>query len=295
MKKEISAKFPFQSKYVDVKGSKIHYIDEGEGDPILFIHGNPTSSYLWRNIIPYLQDKGRCIALDHIGMGKSDKPDIDYGFKDSYDYLEAFIEKLDLKNITLVIHDWGGMMGFHYANLHRDNVKAIAFMEASIDIVRYNTMPTSLKIALTMMRSNFIGGLMVKRANIFINKMLPDLIARKLTDEEMAHYAAPFPTPQSRKPLHRWPQDVPIKGKPAFSVEHVSNYAKWLKETEIPKLCLYVTPGVGVQAEDIKVIQNEFKNTKLVNLGKGEHFIQEDYPHEIGQEIANWYDAIHVR
>lgn len=288
MKKEISAEFPFESKYLEVKGSKMHYIEEGEGDPILFLHGNPTSSYLWRNIIPYLKDKGRCIALDHIGMGKSDKPDINYGFKDSYDYLEAFVETLGLKNITLVIHDWGGMMGFHYANLHRDNVKAIAFMEAAIDIVRYDTMPTSIKIALTMMRSNFLGGLLVKRANIFINKMLPDLIDRTLTEEEMAYYAAPYPNAESRKPLHRWPQDVPIKGKPTFSVEQVKNYADWLKKTEMPKLCLYVTPGVGFQSEDLKVVENEFKNTKLVYLGEGAHFIQEDYPHEIGEEIANW-------
>ncbi len=294
MKKEISAKFPFESRYLEVKGSKIHYIDEGKGDPILFIHGNPTSSYLWRNIIPYMKDKGRCIALDHIGMGKSDKPDIDYGFKDSYDYLEAFIEKLGLKNITLVIHDWGGMMGFHYANLHRDNVKSIAFMEAAIDIVRYDTMPTSIKIALTMMRSNFLGGLLVRRANIFIKKMLPDLIDRKLTNEEMAYYAAPYPNAKSRKPLHRWPQDVPIKGKPAFSVERVRNYADWLKKTEIPMLCLYVTPGVGFQSEDLRVVENEFKNTKLVYLGKGGHFIQEDYPYEIGEEIASWYDELQL-
>jgi haloalkane dehalogenase len=292
MKKPISAEFPFKSKFVEVKGSNMHYIDEGEGDPILFIHGNPTSSYLWRNVIPYMTNQGRCIALDHIGMGKSDQPDIHYGFKDSYDYLEAFIEKLGLKNITLVIHDWGAMMGFHYASMHPDNVKAIAFMEAAIDVPRYETMPGSIKVALAMMRSNFLGGLMVKRANIFITKMLPDMIMRKLTDEEMAYYAAPYPTPQSRKPLHRWPQDVPIKGKPAFSAERLQNYAKWLRETEIPKLCLYITPGVGFQAEDLKVVTAHFKNTKVVNLGEGLHFLQEDYPHEIGEEVSKWLKEI---
>lgn len=126
MKKEISAEFPFESRYLVVKGSKIHYIEEGEGDPILFLHGNPTSSYLWRNVIPYLASQGRCIAPDLIGMGKSDKPDIDYGFHDTYDYLNAFIEKLGLKNITLVLHDWDSGLGFHYANLNRDNIKAMA-------------------------------------------------------------------------------------------------------------------------------------------------------------------------
>jgi len=170
LRKEISAAFPFEFKYLDIKGNKIHYIDEGKGDPVLFIHGNPTSSYLWRNIIPYLKDYSRCIALDHIGMGKSDKPDIKYGFHNSYEYLESFISQLGLKNLTLVLHDWGSMMGFHYANTHRDNIKAIAFMEASIQAPRFETMPGSIKMALTLMRTPFFGSLMVKYGNIFIKK-----------------------------------------------------------------------------------------------------------------------------
>ncbi|MFT5859326.1 MAG: haloalkane dehalogenase [Flavobacteriaceae bacterium] len=288
-KEAISAEFPFDSKYVEVKGSKMHYIDEGEGDVMLFIHGNPTSSYLWRNVIPHLSSQGRCIALDHIGMGKSDKPDINYGFIDSYNYLEGFIEELGLKNITLVLHDWGAMMGFHYANMNRDNIKAIAFMEAAIDVPRYETMPRSIKIALSLMRTNFLGGLMVKRGNLFIKKMLPDMIVRKLTKEEMAYYAAPYPDAKSRKPLHRWPQDVAIKGKPEFSAKRLKDYAAWLKETAIPKLCFYVTPGVGFQAPDLEIVQKEFKNTTIIKLGEGSHFVQEDYPHEIGRGISEWY------
>jgi len=293
-KKEISAEFPFESKYIEVLCSKMHYIDEGEGDPILFLHGNPTSSYLWRNIIPYMTGKGRCIALDHIGMGKSDKPDIDYGYIDSYNYLEEFIKQLGLKNVTLVLHDWGAMMGFHYANMNRDNIKAIAFMEASIDVPRFETMPGSIKVALKLMRTDFIGGLMVKRGNLFIKKMLPDMIVRELTAEEMAYYAAPYPDAKSRKPLHRWPQDLPIKGKPEFSVKRLMDYSKWLKETEIPKLCFYVTPGIGIQEPDLEIIRNEFKNTRLINLGEGSHFLQEDFPHEIGEGISKWYDEINL-
>jgi haloalkane dehalogenase len=288
-KTEISAAFPFESKYIEIKGSKIHYIEEGKGDPMLFIHGTPTSSYLWRNVIPHLTGQARCIALDHIGMGKSDKPDIEYGFIDSYNYLEEFIEKMGLKDVTLVIHDWGAMMGFHYANMNRNNVKAIAFMEAAIDVPRYETMPKSIKVALSMMRTDFLGGLLVKRANIFIKKMLPDMINRKLTKEEMAYYAAPYPDAKSRKPLHRWPQDVPIKGKPEFSAERLTNYSTWLKESEIPKLCFYVTPGVGFQAPDLEIVQKEFKNTEIIKLGKGLHFLQEDYPHEIGKGISQWH------
>lgn len=289
---EISADFPFESKYVNVKGSNMHYVEEGEGDPILFIHGNPTSSYLWRNVIPHLKNQGRCIALDHIGMGKSDKPNIEYGFKNSYEYLEGFIDSLGLKNITLVLHDWGSIMGFHYANTHRNNVKAIAFMEASIDVPRFETMPKDVKFGLRLMRSKVFGPLLVKRMNIFIKKMLPDLITRNLTDEELAHYAAPYATVKSRTPLLAWPKDVPIKGSPEFSYKRVKSYAAWLKESEIPKLCLYVTPGVGLQAEDVETIKREFKNTKLVYLGEGLHFIQEDYPHEIGREISEWHSTL---
>ena len=292
MKKEISAEFPFESKYVEVKGSKIHYIDEGKGDPILFLHGNPTSSYLWRNIIPYMTSTGRCIALDHIGMGKSDKPDIKYGFTSTSNYLEGFIDKLGLQNITLVIHDWGSIMGFHYANTHRDRIKAIAFMEALIHEPRLETMPMSVKIGMTLMRSKLFGPLMVKRFNIFITKMLPDLINRKLTKEEMDYYASPYTTYDSREPLLAWPLDVPFKGQPEESAFKVENYSKWLKENDLPKLCLYVTPGVGFQAPEFDIVKNEFKNTKTIYLGEGLHFIQEDYPHEIGAAISEWYNGI---
>ncbi len=293
MKKEISAEFPFESKYLEVKGSKIHYIDEGEGNPILFLHGNPTSSYLWRNIIPYLTTKGRCIAPDLIGMGKSDKPDIDYGFHDSYAYLEAFINKLGLKNVTLVLHDWGSGMGFHYANLNRDNIKAIAFMEAMYDAPTLFDMPASIRAALKMIRMPLFGWLMVQVANMFIKKMLQDMIIRKLTKEEMDYYAAPYPTIKSRKPLLKWPKAVPFDGgKPKAVAEAVSSWNKWLTETDIPKLCFYVSPGVAIKEKDVKKIKESIKNLKMIDLGKGLHFIQEDYPHEIGAGISEWYEEI---
>jgi len=161
-KREISADFPFESKYVEVKGSKMHYIDEGEGDVILFLHGNPSASYLWRNIIPHLKGSGRCIAVDLIGMGKSDQPDIEYGYTDEAAYLEAFIDSLGLKDITLVIHDWGAMLGFDYANRHRDNVKAIAFMEGAIQNVNWDGMPRNIRMGIKMMKGNVFGPLLVE-------------------------------------------------------------------------------------------------------------------------------------
>lgn len=289
---QISATFPFESKFLNIKGSKIHYIEEGKGDPILFIHGTPTSSYLWRNIIPHVSSQGRCIALDLIGMGKSDQPDINYGFTDGYEYMVGFIDKLGLKNITLVVHDWGSMLGFHYANLNRANVKAIAFMESVVQLTNWKGMPFSQRMAIKMVKTPIIGALMVKRANIFIKKMIPDLIMRKLTTEEMEHYAAPYPTYKSRHVLLRWPEDAPYKVKPQHVQKAVISYSKWLAETEIPMLCLYVTPGVGLQAVDREFIKTNFRNTKMVNLGEGTHFLQEDYPHEIGTELTNWYQMI---
>jgi haloalkane dehalogenase len=292
MKKSISAAFPFESKFLTVNGSQMHYIEEGDGDPILFLHGNPTSNYLWRNIIPYLSKQGRCIAPDLIGMGKSDKPDLDYGFHDTYRYLEAFIGKMVLKNITLVLHDWGSGMGFHYANLHRDNIKAIAFMEAMYDAPTLYDMPTPIKMAMRMIRSSLFGPLLVKRANMFIKKMLPDMIVRDLTKEEKAFYAEPYPTPESRKPLLAWPRHVPFGGKPKDVAGAVASWAQWLGETDIPKLFFYVTPGVAIKEKDVRIIQERMSNLTTVNLGHGLHFIQEDYPHEIGEELSKWYDRL---
>jgi haloalkane dehalogenase len=294
IKKAISAEFPFESKYLEIKESKIHYVEEGEGNPILFLHGNPTSNYLWRNIIPHLSSQGRCIAPDLIGMGKSDKPDIDYGFHDTFEYLDAFIKKLDLKNVTLILHDWGSGMGFHYANLNRDNVKAIAFMEAMYDAPTTFDMPSSVKIALKMMRTPGLGWLMVQVANIFITKMLQDMILRKLTKEEMEYYAAPYPTIKSRKPLLQWPLAVPFDGnKPKDVAKAISSWHEWLMNSEIPKLFFYVSPGVGIKEKDVKIIMDNMKNLKSIDLGKGLHFIQEDYPHEIGEELSKWYQQIH--
>jgi haloalkane dehalogenase len=226
-------------------------------------------------------------------MGKSGKPDIDYGFHDTYAYLDAFINNLDLKNVTLVLHDWGSGMGFHYANLNRDNIKAIAFMEAMYDAPTLFDMPASIKIALKMIRTPGFGWLMVQVANMFINKMLQDMILRKLTKEEMDYYAAPYPTIKSRKPLLEWPKAVPFNGgKPKTVAEAVSSWNKWLMTSEIPKLGFYVTPGVAIKEKDVKILKENMKNLKMIDLGEGLHFIQEDYPHEIGAGIADWYTGI---
>lgn len=290
--KNISPAFPFESKFVEVNGSKLHYIDEGKGDPILFLHGNPTSSYLWRNIIPHLTPNARCIALDLIGMGKSDKPDIAYTFDNHYDYLEKFIEALNLKNITLVIHDWGSGLGFNYAYKHQDNIKGIAFMEAIFKPVEWDDLPKDFKMIFKMLRTPFVGWLMVSVVNMFVKKMLPDMIVRKLSKEELDYYKEPYPNIASRKPVRVWPMEIPISGKPKNVYEKVAAYSEWLKQSDIPKLCFYAQPGAIIKKADAEYIKNNFPNTKMVDIGEGLHFIQEDNPHLIGQEIASWYQAL---
>jgi haloalkane dehalogenase len=292
MNKEISAKFPFDSRYVEINGSNMHYIDVGEGDPVLFLHGQPTSSYLWRNIIPYLQKDARCIAPDLIGMGKSDKPDIDYTFREHYEYVEKFIEKLDLKNITLVIHDWGSGLGFHYANNHRDNIKGIAFMEAIIKPMNWEEFPANYKIAFKMIRTPFIGWLMLSVANMFLKKIVPDSMIRKLSKEEFDNYLRPYPTISSRRPVRVWPTQIPISGKPRYMYEIVSAYNKWLTESDTPKLCLYAHPGAIIMKKEVEYIKENFPNTKMVDIGDGIHYVQEDNPHLIGNEIAKWFKEL---
>jgi len=292
MDSNISSKFPFESKYLDVKGSKMHYIDVGQGDPVLFLHGNPTSSYLWRNVIPHVQPHARCIAPDLIGMGKSDKPDIDYTFEDHYAYLEEFIEKMGLKNITLVIHDWGSGLGFHYANTHRDNIKGIVFMEAMYETLTWEKMPKGMDKLFKILRAPFLGWFMISVGNIFVKKMIPKMIVRTLSKEERAYYESPYPTVSSRKPVRVWPQEIPINGKPKRMYEIITAYNKWLTQSQIPKLCFYAHPGAIIREDGVEYIKNNLPNTKMVDVGEGIHYIQEDNPHLIGKEIADWYQKI---
>ncbi|MGI9571088.1 MAG: haloalkane dehalogenase [Desulfobulbia bacterium] len=290
--KEISADFPFRSNYVEVYGSKMHYIDEGTGDVILFLHGNPTSSYLWRNIIPYLSSMGRCIAPDLIGMGKSEKPDLPYRFFDHVKYLDGFIEMLSLTNITLVIHDWGSAIGFHYAARHEHNIKGIAFMEAFLRPVTWEDFPSDFKMGFKIMRTPGIGWFMISVMNMFVTNILPKAIVRKLSAEEKEYYGSPYKTVRSRKPVRQWPCEIPINGKPADVYEVVSNYHQKLQKSEIPKLLFYAKPGGLIVAKMVEWCKQNLKNLKVVDIGAGIHFVQEDNPHLIGSELARWYKSI---
>ncbi len=290
--KTISTDFPYESKFIDIHGSKIHYIDEGQGDPILFLHGNPTSSYLWRNIIPYMTSHGRCIAIDLIGMGKSDKPDIDYRFNDHYRYVESFIEKLKLKNLTLVVHDWGSGLGFHYAMTHEDNIKGLAFMEAILHTMSWREFPSDQKIGFKLFRTPVIGWLMLSPMNMFLNKLMPEMIVRTLSREEKSNYGAPYKNIKDRKPIRQWPCEIPIDGKPKDVHDIITSYSQKLQASPLPKILFYAQPGAIINDVRLKWCQSNLKNLELVSIGEGRHYIQEDNPHLIGEKLADWYQSI---
>ena len=288
----ISSDFPFKSNYIDIHGSNIHYIDEGEGDPVLFLHGNPTSSYLWRNIIPHLTSSARCIAPDLIGMGKSDKPDIEYRFVDHSKYVEGFIDKMGLKNITLVIHDWGSALGFHYATRHENNIKGIAFMEAIIKPATWEEFPKDFKMGFKLFRTPLIGWLMIAGMNIFVEQILPKAMVRTLTEKEKNYYREPFKRISYRTPLWRWPNEIPIDGHPADTSEIVQNYNKKLQESDHPKILFYAHPGGLISSTVVEWCQQNLKNLRTIDIGEGIHYLQEDNPHLIGSELAAWYNSL---
>ena len=290
--KPISAEFPFESRYVKVDGSQIHYIEEGRGDPILFLHGNPTWSYLWRNIIPYAAGIGRAIALDLIGMGKSDKPKIEYRFFDHSRYVEGFIETLMLRNITLVIHDWGSALGFHYGARREENVKGVAFMEAILRPLSWSDFPEQARGMFQAFRTPGVGWDLIANQNAFVERVLPGSVVRKLTEAEMNRYREPFPDPSSRTPVWRWPNEIPIDGEPKDVVEAVTTYHEWLKRSELPKLLFYAQPGALVPVGAVDWCRQNLKNLKTTDVGRGVHYLQEDNPHLIGEELVRWYGGL---
>ncbi|WP_299376865.1 haloalkane dehalogenase [uncultured Tateyamaria sp.] len=291
-----SADMPFEKKFVDVNGSKMAYVDEGNGPVVLFLHGNPTSSYLWRNILPFVTDTHRAIAPDLIGMGDSDKPDIDYTFADHADYLDGFIEALGLQDITLVIHDWGSVLGMRYARLNESNVKAVAFMEAGIPPAlpapSLEAMGEPSAQLFGMLRSP-AGEEAVLQGNFFVEEVLGKMaVATPLSQEVLDNYRAPFPTPESRKPTLVWPRQVPIAGEPADTAEVITANGDWLYSTDMPKLMFHVAPGALMPPPVVEYVKANASNLEDVFLGPGVHFVQEDHPEAIGRALRDWVDRL---
>ncbi len=287
----MAAMSPIAKKRAQVLDHNMAYVEAGEGDPIVLLHGNPTSSYLWRGIIPHLTGLGRCIAPDLIGMGDSDKLEDSgprrYRFVEHRRYLDAFLEAVGVNDkVTFVMHDWGSALGFDWANRNRHAVKGLAYMEAIVQPLTWTQWPEAALQIFQGFRS-INGESMILTHNLFIERVLPGSIKRKLTDEEMAEYRRPFLEPgEGRRPTLTWPREIPIEGKPEDVTEIVGNYAIWLRQTAIPKLFVNANPGailVGEQREFCRAWPNQTEVTV-----PGIHFVQEDAPDEIGQAIANW-------
>ena len=288
----ISSQDPHPRQRIKTRGVEISYVDTGQGDPIVFLHGNPTSSYLWRNIIPYTKPLGRCLAPDLMGMGDSGpSPNGEYRFADHSALLDKWFEDMSLnRNVTLVIHDWGSALGFHWAKRYPERVKGIVYMEAIVRPVSWEEWPDAARQVFQGFRSP-AGEDMVLEKNVFVERVLPGSVLRQLTDKEMEVYRRPFlETGESRRPTLTWPRDIPIDGEPADVVQLVSEYAEWLSSSPIPKLFINAEPGAILSGSQREFCRT-WPNQKEVTV-KGSHFIQEDSPTEIGQAISEWYGKL---
>ena len=288
----ISAEQPYPSQFVEVEGVPMHYVEAGSGAPFLFIHGNPTSSYLWRNVMPYVECQGRVIAIDLIGMGNSDKPDIGYTFQDHYAHVEGFVDALGLRNITFVIHDWGSALGLYYAAQHSDNVRAVAMMEAIVPpvfpIPSYDAMPEDFRALFQAFRDPVQGRELIVEQNFFVEQLLPQSVLRPLGEAEMAAYRAPFAEPASREPVFVWPNELPIGGEPARNLPVIEAIGGWLMTAEQPKLLLYASPGALTPPDAAAWMAENFANLETRFIGNGAHYIQEDQPEAIGRNLSDW-------
>ena len=282
-------------KSISIKGVDMAYVEMGEGDPIVFLHGNPTSSYLWRNVMPHLEGRGRLIAPDLVGMGDSAKlepsgPDR-YSFVEHREYLFGLLEALGInENVTLVLHDWGSALGFHWAKQNPQAVRAIAYMEGVVCPLGWADWPEDGREIFQAFRSP-AGDDLILQKNLFIEGVLPNAILRKLEDVEMTAYRKPFLDPgESRRPMLSWPRQIPIEGEPEEVVQIVESYGRFLSESPIPKLFVNAEPG-SILTGRPRDFCRRWANQSEVTV-RGLHFIQEDSPDEIGQAIANWMDGL---
>jgi haloalkane dehalogenase len=291
----ISAEERYTKKKAHVLGYTMAYVDEGSGDPIVLLHGNPTSAYLWRNIIPHISGLARCVAPDLIGMGDSDKlknsgPD-SYTFVEHRKYLDALLEEIGAtENVAFVVHDWGSALGFDWAYRHPDKIKGIAYMEAILLNYNWSDWPDDARKIFQGFRSP-AGEEMVLDKNYFVELVLPASVIRKMTDAEMNVYRRPFINPgEDRRPTLSWPRQIPIEGQPEDVAKIVTTYGQWLVKSDIPKLFINAEPGAILRGQ-ARDFCRTWSNQKEVTV-KGKHFIQEDSPDEIGQAIAEFIRAI---
>lgn len=291
----IMATDPHPRHRIAVLDSEISYVDIGRGDPIVLLHGNPTSSYLWRNIIPYLAGLGRCLAPDLVGMGQSGKSHRQaYRFTDHAAYLDAWFEALGLsKNVVLVVHDWGSALGFHRARRFPQHIRAIAYMEAIVRPLRWADFGEAGGI-FRALRSDQ-GERLILEQNAFVEQILPRSIIRTLSKEEMAAYRAAFAEPAARLPTLVWPRQIPIDGEPADVAAIVAEYGTWLSQSSIPKLFIAGDPGAIITATGAsRAFCRAWPNQREITV-KGRHFLQEDSPAEIGTALQAFVSAVRAK
>ena len=287
MSKPISAADAYERHRIAFLETEISYVDTGAGEPVVFLHGNPTSSYLWRNVIPHVEGLGRCLAPDLVGMGDSGAaPDGSYRFVDHARYLDAWFEALGLTNVTLVVHDWGSALGFYWAYRHPERVRGIAYMEAVVRPLTWEEWRDESRQIFQDLRSE-AGEEMVLEKNLFIEGILPSAVLRDLTEEEMNVYRRPYLEPgESRRPTLTWPRELPINGEPEDVVSIVDDYSKWLAQSDVPKLFVNAEPG-SILTGSPREFCRTWPNQEEVTV-RGAHFVQEDSPHEIGEAVATF-------
>lgn len=277
---------------IAVLDSTMSYLEQGEGGVVLFLHGNPTAAYLWRNLMPFVSGSHRAIAVDLIGMGHSGKPDIAYSFADHARYLDAFVEAMGLERITLVGHDWGAALAWDFARRHPDKVVRLAFMEGVLPPAfpqpSYEAMGEEMGGMFRTMRDPQKGRRMIMEENMFVEQILPMMIDRPLGDAARSEYGLPYRQIEERLPTWAWPREVPIGGEPAANVALMAGIRSFMDETKMPVLLAYAEPGVLVPPQAVPFYTGLIENLETAYIGRGLHFIQEDQPAAIGRAIADW-------
>ncbi|WP_300303230.1 haloalkane dehalogenase [Ferrovibrio sp.] len=277
---------------IAVLNSAMSYLEQGEGEVVLFLHGNPSAAYLWRNVMPFVSENHRAIAVDLIGMGRSGKPDIAYSFADHARYLEAFVEAMGLERFTLVGHDWGAALAWDFARRHPDKVLRLAFMEGVLPPAfpqpSYEAMGEEMGGMFRAMRDPEQGRQMIMENNMFIEQILPMMIDRPLGDAARTEYGLPYRQAEDRLPTWTWPREVPIGGEPAAMVTLMNHIRSFMGETKMPVLLAYAEPGVLVPPAAVPFYTGLVENLETAYVGRGLHFIQEDQPVAIGRAIADW-------
>lgn len=290
--KRISDKLAYPSKFVEVNGAKMHYIEAGQGNPILFLHGIPMSCYSWRNIIPHLSSLGHCIAPDLMGFGKSDHPDIEYTVFDHIQYLNQFIESLNLKHITLVMHGWGSVIGFDYAMRNEKNCNGLVFYEAFLRSLNGNDVSLPYQEQLISLQEQVDIGNPVLSGASFVDRFLPQSLMRALTDEEWAHYRQPFKREGSSKPVLQYLRELPSGNGKSKVDALIAHYSQKLTKSQLPKLMLYSVPGFITTIATAMWAKENLPNLEIADLGEELHLAQESCPQLMGESISIWLQAV---